>query len=80
MVYTPRAATRGTAVHKLASGYEAGAGTCLVEAEVSPAGAGDWLQTNWTLAGQTFDPSLSACTLLAPAISPYFRGRYSVSR
>lgn len=30
------------------------------KAEVSSAGAEDWLQTNWTLAGQTFDPSLSA--------------------
>lgn len=30
------------------------------EAEVSSAGAGGWLQTNRTLAGQTFDPSLSA--------------------
>lgn len=55
------------AVHSIAMVLKACVGTCLLEAEVSPAGAGDWLQTNWTLAGQTFDPSLSACTFF-PAI------------
>lgn len=68
---TYNTSTVAGAVRKCAIVFEACAGTCLLEAEVSPAGAGDWLQTNWTLAGQTFDPSLSACTFFPVIVSNF---------